>query len=105
MEKNGIIDMDVNELLNMKLKDILEQYIAVHNDECDYYYGIASFEDMEKLYKKYNINEEYPDAFSPSLIVSKELEIYSRKPVLTYEKLEKIMKNLGISKKDTEGDN
>lgn len=99
------MDMDMNELLDMKLKDILEQYIAVHNDECDYWYGIASFEDMEKLYENYNIHEEYPDAFSPSLIVSKELEIYARKPLLTYEKLENIMKNLGIPKKDTEGDN
>ena len=37
--------MEIEELLNLPLKEILENYSAVVSLECDYIYGISSDED------------------------------------------------------------
>lgn len=90
-------------LLNLKLGEVLEQYVQIYNAECGYLYGIADLDDIDRLYSEYNIDEDYPEAFMPEDLIHHELNIYSEDmEVMSYEKLETIMKNLGITKKPVE---
>lgn len=88
------------ELLNLTLGELLERYVQIFNAECGYLYGIAELDDVNQLYSEYNIDEDYPEAFMPEVLIHHELNIYSEDAeVMPYEKLENIMENLGISKK------
>ena len=90
----------LTELLDMKLGEVLERYVQIYNAECGYLYGIADLDDIDRLYSEYNIEDEYPEAFMPEDLIHHELDIYSEDArVMPYEKLERIMKNLGITKK------
>ena len=91
--------MKIEDLLDLTLREILEKYVAIRNLECCYFYGVAPVELIEKLFKEYNINEDYPEAFNVENIVDDELIVSYDEELLTYEKLERIMCNLGISKK------
>lgn len=91
------------ELLNLPLGEVLEKYAQIYNAECGYLYGIADLDDVDRLYSEYNIDEDYPEAFMPEDLIHHELNIYSEDAeVMPYEKLEVIMKNLGITKKPAE---
>ena len=95
----------VTELLNMTLSEVLEKYVQIYNAECGYLYGIADLDDVDRLYSEYNIDKEYPEAFMPEDLIHHELNIYSEDAeVMSYEKLETIMKNLGITKKTAEAE-
>jgi len=90
----------LKELLNLTLGELLEQYCQIYNAECGYLYGIAELDDVDQLYREYNIEEDYPEAFMPEDLIHHELNIYSEDAeVMSYEKLEVLMKNLGIRKK------
>ena len=89
--------MNFSELLDMKFKDVLEQYCTVFSPECCYYYGIFKTDDVDDLYANYNI-EEYEEAFCPETLINMEL-LYDCEEVGDYVKLEHIMSNLGITKK------
>ena len=90
----------LKELLNLTLGELLEQYCQIHNAECGFLYGIAELDDVNQLYREYNIEEDYPEAFMPEDLIHQELDIYSEDAeVMSYEKLEALMKNLGIRKK------
>ena len=93
----------LTELLNMRLSEVLEKYVQIYNAECGYLYGIADLDDVDRLYSEYNIDKEYPEAFMPEDLIHHELDICSEDAeVMSYEKLEVIMKNLGITKKTAE---
>ena len=95
----------LTELLNMKLGEVLEKYAQIYNAECSYLYGIADLDDVDRLYSEYNIDKDYPEAFMPEDLIHHELNIYSEDAeVMSYEKLETIMKNLGITKKPAEAE-
>ena len=83
----------------MPLKEVLDRYYAVMSPECGYYYGIFKWEDIEEIYHKYNIDEEYPEGFCPETLITAEL-LDCEEPVGDYAKLERIMDNLGINKKE-----
>ena len=93
----------LKELLNITLGELLERYVQIFNAECGYLYGIAELDDVNQLYYEYNIDKEYPEAFTMENLIPNELNIYSKDAeVMPYEKLENIMENLGISKKSVE---
>ena len=91
--------MKLNELLDLTLREILEEYGAVYNTECSYYYGVSSFDNLDELYKNYNIDEDYPEAFTVENLINDELIVSFDEDILDYTALEKIMKNLNIRKK------
>lgn len=91
--------MKLNDLLDYTLRDLLDEFGTVYNDECGYYYGVVRFDDIERLYEEYNISEDYPEAFDVENLISDEIIISFDDEVLEYPKLVKIMKDLGISKK------
>lgn len=89
----------------MRLSEVLEKYVQIYNAECCYLYGIAELDDVDRLYSEYNIDKEYPEDFMPEDLIHHELNIYSEDAeVIPYEKLEVIMKNLGITKKTAEAE-
>ncbi len=91
--------MNVEELLNKQFKDVLEEYCILYSPECDYGYGIASWDDVEKLYDKYDISDE-PSIFAKSLLDYHALNEFDNEgEVLTFEKLEEILRIIGLDDK------
>ena len=91
--------MKLEELMEMTLKEVLETFVGIRSLECCYWYGIAKADDVEKLFENYNI-EEYEEAFDVANLIEDELLVSHQEEVLTYDVLERIMENLGISKKE-----
>ena len=54
---------------------------------------------MEKLFKNYNIDEDYPEAFNVESVIQDEVLTDYGEEIIDYKKMEKIMQNLGVSKK------
>lgn len=96
----GVLHMKFEELLDLSLREVLENYCIVHNLECGGYYGIFKNEDIEKIFKNYNIEEDYPEAFNVENLVNDEVVVTYQEPVKDYDYLIKVMDNLGISKKE-----
>ena len=98
MEDNQNEPITIEELMELPLKEVLENYSAVMSLECGYYYGIFKDDDIGKVYSEYNIDEEYPEAFAPEPLINEELTDCTE-VIGDYAKLERIMDNLGINKK------
>ena len=90
--------MKVNDLLDYTLRDLLESYCAIYNPECGYYYGIASFDDVDEIFGAYNVSE-YSEGFDVENLINDEILVSFDEELLSYERLERIMSNLDISKK------
>ena len=95
----GVVKMVLEDYLDMTLRDILDEYCAIYNLECGYYYGISKFDTIEELFNEYDVENEYPEAFEVDNIVNHEVLDSMCEELLSYDRLVKIMKNLGISKK------
>lgn len=94
--------MKIEDLMDMTLREVLDSYGAIYNPECGYYYGIASFEDIDELYHEYDIDEVYPEAFEVENLIRDEIIVAFDEELISFNRLEKIMKNLDIPKKDKE---
>ena len=99
MEDNQNEPITLDDLMEMTLKEVLDKYCAVMSPECCYYYGIFKHEDVKNIYKEYNIEKEYPESFEPEPLITDELIYDMDCPIGDYEKLKRIMNNLGITKK------
>lgn len=94
--------MKFEELLDKPLKELLDGYALLYNLECGYYYGICDLDTIDMMFQEYNV-EEYSDAmYVDSLIPESVLQNIDDETV-SYEKIEKIMNNLGISKRTKHG--
>ena len=82
-------------LLDLTLREILDEYCTLHNLECGGYYGVFHQSNVEQIFKEYNICE-YPEAVHCEPLVDEELIDLTVKGKDT---LIRIMENLGISKK------
>ena len=91
--------MKFEDLLDKPLREILENYVVLHNLECGGYYGLAKADDVEELFKNYNIETDYPEAFNVESIIQDEVLTDYGEAIVDYSKMETIMNNLGISKK------
>lgn len=92
--------MKINDLLDKTLREVLDEYGAIYNPECGYYYGVASFDDIDELYHEYKIEEQYPEAFEVENLISDEILVAFDEDLVSYERLKKIMRNLDIDKKE-----
>lgn len=91
--------MNLNDLMDMKLKDILENYCVLWNYECSYPYGICSQEVVERMYEEYDV-QSYWEAMTTEPIIDFQILEISDKDLISWEKIEIIMDNLGIMRKD-----
>ena len=90
--------MLVEDLLDLTLREVLENYCTVCNLECGYYYGVFKKDDIDELYEHYNV-EEYTEAFYIDELISLEIIPSVKDEIRDYNKCITIMENLGISKK------
>lgn len=89
----------IEDLLDLTLREVLENYCTVNNLECGYYYGVFRQEDIDRIFKEYNV-KEYQEAFNVENLINDELIVSFQEKIKDYDKLTTIMKNLGISKKE-----
>lgn len=82
-------------ILDLTVRELLEQYSIVKNLECGFVYGIIPDNLIDKLYAEYDLKDE-PCIFVED-IIGDEFEI--DKQPLTWEDIVKIVEFQGISKK------
>lgn len=92
--------MKVKDLLDLPFKEVLENYVLLYSPECGYYYGIVKSSLVDDIVDEYNIEEEYPESFDVECFIPIETSIECEDELIDYEKLERIMDNLGVSKKE-----
>lgn len=90
--------MKISKLLDMPLREVLENYCVLFSPECAYIYGVTTQDLAERMYKEYNVDEDYPEAMCPEELLN--IEVWDHEELIDWEKIEKIMDNLGISKKE-----
>lgn len=88
-----------DKIMDMKFRDVLDTYGAIFNYDCGFCYGIAEYDTLDELFQEYDIEHDYPEAFVVENLVSNEIFDAYEDEVLNYDKLERIMSNLGITKK------
>lgn len=86
------------DLLDMSIRDFLEEYCILFSPECMWYYGITTFADAEQML------DDYPDVSEcPSMSVTSILDLecsFEDLPVLDFPAIERILiDHLGFSKK------
>ena len=91
--------MNFDDLMDMKLKDILENYCVLWNYECAYPYGVCSQELVERMYDEYDV-QSYWEAMTTEPVINFQVLEISDKDLIDWEKIGIIMDNLGIMRKD-----
>lgn len=92
--------MKASELLKLKLKEVLEEYVAVVSLECGYTYGICKATDAETINEKYKLEDEPCFVFETILPADIFFEIDDEHEILTESKMDKICNNLGLEFKN-----
>ena len=90
--------MLIKELLDLTLREILEEYCTVCNLECGYYYGVFKATDIDEIFEQYKV-EDYEEAFDVDNLISYEIIPSFDEEVRDYDTLIRIMDNLGIDKR------
>lgn len=89
--------MKIKDLLDLSFREVLENYCIIQSLECDYIYGLAVSDDVETLFNDYNIEDEYPEGFDVETVIGRVVDY--DEDVYEYDRLVRIMNNLGISHK------
>ena len=89
--------MKIDELMNMKVGELLDQYCVVYSPECGYNYGIATWSDVNDIYNEYDLEDEY--CFSGDSLIPLDYGFDCGEEVLDLETLKCLMDKLGIVKK------
>ena len=84
----------INDLMKLPLEEIIDNYCIIYNLECGIPYGVAAIEDANQMPAKYDLSDE--PAFTAEPIIPEDYIIDYDKPILTLEKLEKILDCLGV---------
>ena len=90
--------MLARELLDMKLRDILDEFCFVFSPECGYLYGISRWDDVAQMWEEYDLEDEY--CFEGEHIIAWPMEVDFDEEILTTEGLRNVLDYLGIKKKE-----
>ena len=91
--------MKLDELLDLPLREILDNYVLLYNLECDYLYGVAPLEVAEQMHEEYDV-ESYQIALSVEPVMNYELWSLRCDEIIDMDKVGIICDNLGIKRKD-----
>ena len=91
--------MKFDDLLDMTLGEVLEEYSLLANLECGYIYGIASYDDITRMLEEYDVSQ-YSEAMSVEPIIEFDTIWSNNGELIEYEKIKKIMDILAIPKKE-----
>ena len=89
--------MKIDDLMEMKVGELLEEYCILYSPECDYNYGIARWKDANQIYEEFDLEEQY--CFEGDYLIPIDYGFDSGEIVLELEDLRQIMAKLGIAKK------
>ena len=90
--------MMIDDLMDMTVKEVLDTFCAISNPECGHFYGIATWEDVAKMFEEFDLEDEY--CFYADSLISCEYEFDYGECVLKINDLRKILDYLGIEKKE-----
>ena len=88
-----MVILKAQELLELKLKDILEKYCIVMSAECDYVYGITTQKDVNKLSEKWNLQDEPSFVAEPIIPIDYLVEIEENETILTEKMMDELIEN------------
>lgn len=83
--------------MEMKVKDLLDEYCILYSPECDYHYGIGRWEDANQIFEEFDLEEQY--CFDGDYLIPIDY-IDCNEKVLDLNDLKVIMSRLGIAKKE-----
>lgn len=89
--------MKFDDLLDMTLGEVLEEYSLLANLECGYIYGIASYDDITRMLEEYDVSQ-YSEAMSVEPIIEFDIMLSNNGEIISYDKIERIMDTLAIPK-------
>ena len=89
--------MKIDDLMDMTVRELLDQYCVVYSPECGYHYGITTWENANEIYEEYDLEEEY--CFEGDYLIPLDYGFDCGEEVLTLENLKDLMDRLGIVKK------
>lgn len=91
--------MKIDDLFEMKVGDLLEEYCILYSPECDYNYGIGKWDDANQIYEEFDLEEQY--CFSGDSLIPLDYGFDGGEDVLDIEDMRIIMAKLGIAKKQS----
>ena len=89
--------MLVKDLLDMKFGDVLDEYCIVYSPECDWFYGIGKWDEVQAMWDEYDLEEEV--CFDGDFLLQYGMEIDFENEVLDEDHLRRILDCIGIKKK------
>lgn len=91
--------MMIDDLMEMKVKDVLDEFCVSYSPECDYNYGIGRWDDANKIYEEFDLEEQY--CFSGDSLIPIDYGFNNGEKVLTLDDMRCIMNKLGIIRKQS----
>lgn len=91
--------MMIDDLMEMKVKDVLDEFCILYSPECDYNYGIGRWDDANKIYEEFDLEEQY--CFSGDSLIPIDYGFDNGEKVLTLDDMKCIMNKLGIIRKQS----
>ena len=88
------------DLLDMTLREVLDEFCFVYSPECGYLYGITRWDDAYQMWEEYDLKDEY--CFDSESIMAWPMEVDLENDILTLEGLRRVLDYLGIEKKKEE---
>lgn len=89
--------MQVKDLLDMTLREVLDEYCILYSPECDYVYGIGKWDDLAATEIEFDLEDEY--CFDGDYMMQYFWEIDFDGKVLELEDMIHILDTLGIKRK------
>ena len=91
--------MMIDDLMEMKVKDVLDEFCILYSPECGYNYGIGRWDDANEIYEEFDLEEEY--CFFRDSLIPIDYGFDNGEKVLTLDDMRCIMNKLGIIRKQS----
>ena len=90
--------MKIDDLMKKTVEEVLDEYCIAFSPECDYNYGIARWDDVNRIHEEFDIEEQY--FFSGDSLIPIDYCFDYGEDILELQDLKRIMGILGIAKKE-----
>ena len=90
--------MKIDDLMEMKVKDLLEEFCLVYSPECGHNYGITRWSDANTIYEEFDLEDEY--CFCSDSLIPIDYGFDEGEDVIDINGLKHLMNVLGIPKKE-----
>lgn len=92
-------ELMIDDLMQMTVGELLNEYCILYSPECDYNYGIGRWDDVNQIYEEFDLEEQY--CFSGDSLIPLDYSFDEGEKVLTLDDMRHIMDVLGIVKKQS----